>query len=700
MIALNSIRKQIVLGAATCLVIALVAVVTVGINYSSKLENLVHETTHQFADKELSYSLEETSKFHASQIRSELAVAMDSVEAMSSVISGMASSLPPEQRVSREMLSSMTHDLLAGNEKFLGAYIAFEPNAWDGKDSVYEAIDGKGQFNVYWTRSANNELLPSAVDSQRFYLQDRTKIGTRVSEWYLCPVENGRSCLIDPWAYDVQGKKVLMANLVTPIKAHGKTIGMLGIDLSVNFIDELAQELQTKQFGPNSHVSIITQRGVVAGDTGTEANLGGILSDWNIHKTTFNQGRQQWVEIDGYASVITPIKLPNADEVWTLWISVPRSEMMADIDALQLALEKSFDEFLNSQVIAGVLISAIALGLLYVMARQISTPIQQVVDTVTRLSEAGGDLTYRLPVSRKDETGQLMTGINALMASLQSMIQNIAGSVDHLKRAANRSAEIADTSHQGVEQQRSALEQVATAINEMASTAHEVATNVANTATSVEEANQAIGRCGDVVNTSADMIRQLGQEMQTSTQTIGELETQSHQISGILDVIRSISDQTNLLALNAAIEAARAGEHGRGFAVVADEVRQLASKTQSSTEEIQTMIDRFQSQIQLTVETINKGQAFSDNSIESSKKAVVELESLMAATSAIQDMMCQIATAAEEQHQVTEDINRNITEITEITASAAQGAESANSEAQAMLGQTGEVENKLNQFKY
>jgi methyl-accepting chemotaxis protein len=196
------------------------------------------------------------------------------------------------------------------------------------------------------------------------------------------------------------------------------------------------------------------------------------------------------------------------------------------------------------------------------------------------------------------------------------------------------------------------------------------------------------------------MISQLGEEMERSTETIVELETQSHQISSILEVIRSISDQTNLLALNAAIEAARAGEHGRGFAVVADEVRQLASKTQNSTEEIQQMIDRFQSQIQLTVEAISNGQTYSRNSIESSKTAVMELEALMATTSTMQEMVCQIATAAEEQHQVTEDINRNISTITDITGKAAQSAETSSHEAKGMLTQTSDVEDKLNKFKY
>ncbi|MEJ2764457.1 methyl-accepting chemotaxis protein [Photobacterium sp. MCCC 1A19761] len=700
MMSLKSIRHQIIIGAASCLFFSLVAVLLVGQKYSTQLEGMVHNKTYAFADSTLTELLEETSKFHSEQIQNQLSVAMNSAEALASVVSGMASTTDTPDRLSREALSLMVRDLLAGNQKFLGAYIAFEPNAWDGKDAMYESIDGKGQFNVYWTRSSDNQLKPSSVDSDRFYLHDRTKTGTRVSEWYLCPLETGRSCLIDPWAYDVQGQQVLMANLVTPIKVNGRTIGMLGIDLSVNFINELALKLQREKFGPNSHISIITYRGVVAGDTNPVSPLGEVLTDWSQRQAQFQAGKQIWNSTEDFSSLITPIRVGNTDTPWMLWISVPKAELLEDIHALERDLKTSFGEFLNSQLIAGVVISLFALAVLYIMAKRISTPIQQVVDIVRQLGQAGGDLTYRLDVSRKDETGALMHGLNILMASLQGMIRDIAGSVDNLKMAANRSAGIAETSHQGVQQQRQELEQVATAINEMACTASEVANNVANTASSVEEANQAITRCSDVVNDSASMISRLGEEMERSTETIVELETQSHQISSILEVIRSISDQTNLLALNAAIEAARAGEHGRGFAVVADEVRQLASKTQNSTQEIQQMIDRFQSQIQRTVEAISNGQTYSRSSIDSSKTAVMELEALMATTAAMQEMICQIATAAEEQHQVTEDINRNISAITEITVKAAQSAETSSQEAQGMLTQTSDVEEKLNKFKF
>jgi methyl-accepting chemotaxis protein len=700
MISLKSIRHQIIIGAASCLLISLVAVLLVGLKYSNQLEEMVYNKTYSFADQEQTQRLEDTSKYRSEQIQNQLSVAMNSVEALASVLSGMANSDDGQTKLSREDLSLVVRDLLAGNQKFLGAYIAFEPNAWDGKDALYEAIDGKGQFNVYWTRGSDNQLKPSSVDSDRFYIQDKTKIGTRVSEWYLCPLETGRSCLIDPWAYNVQGKQVLMANLVTPIKANGRTIGMIGIDLSVNFINELALRLKQNQFGQNSHVSIITYRGVVAGDTDPASPLGDVLSDWNQRKSQFQAGKQLWNSNDETASLVTPIKVGNTNTPWMLWIAIPKADLLEDINALQKELKTSFGDFLNAQLIAGLLISVLALAMLYILAKRISTPIQQVVNIVQQLGRAGGDLTSRLDVTRKDETGALMNGLNILMASLQSMIRDIAGSVDHLKLSANRSASIAEASHQDVQQQRQELEQVATAINEMASAASEVASNVANTANSVEEVNQSITRCGDVVNDSASIINQLGEEMERSSSTIIELETQSHQISSILEVIRSISDQTNLLALNAAIEAARAGEHGRGFAVVADEVRQLASKTQNSTEEIQQMINQFQNQIKLTVETIATGRTFTHNSIESSKTAVLELESVVAATATIQEMMCQIATASEEQHQVTEDINRNINAITDITIKAAQGAETSNQEAQGMLKQTSEVEDKLNKFKY
>lgn len=699
MISLTSIRYQIIIGATTCLLLSLLGVFFVGFNYSNALESMVNKRAYDFADKELTLLQNYESKYYSEQIKNQLSVVMNSVEAVASILSGMASNSDKQSRLNREELSMVARDLLAGNQSFNAAYIAFEPNAWDDKDELYEGIDGKGQFSISWIRDSENQLNFSSIDFD-MYDQSMTKSGTRISEWYLCPIETGRSCLIDPQAYDDEGKKVLVISIVTPIKVNGRTIGVLGIDLSANFINELAFKIKQSQFSENTHVSIISYHGVVVADTAPVSPLGEVLSDWSRHRVAFQAGHQLQLSSEKFSSIVTPIKVGNTDTPWMLWVSIPKEDLFKDISELQAELKTSFSDFLSAQLISGILISLFALMVLYILAKRISMPIQQVVNLVQQLGRVGGDLTYRMNVVRKDETGELMSGLNILMASLQNMIQDIANSVGHLKLSANLSASIAETSHQDVQEQRQELAQVATAIDEMASTASEVAKNVANTASSVEEANLAITRCGEVVNNSANMIEQLGQEMQYSSTTITKLEAQSYEISTILEVIRSISDQTNLLALNAAIEAARAGEHGRGFAVVADEVRLLASKTQSSTEEIQLMIERFQSQIKLAVETIANGRTFSDNSIESSKIAVLELESLMATTATIQDMMCQIATASEEQHQVTKDINRNINTINDISIKTEDGVEISNREAQGILLKTNEVEEKLNKFKY
>ncbi|MGL4919853.1 MAG: methyl-accepting chemotaxis protein, partial [Plesiomonas shigelloides] len=238
------------------------------------------------------------------------------------------------------------------------------------------------------------------------------------------------------------------------------------------------------------------------------------------------------------------------------------------------------------------------------------------------------------------------------------------------------------------------------AVNEMSSTAHSVTDSAQMTASAVEQTRHAVERGQHVVNDTASSIQQLSTQVDSVAGEIQSLELQSQQIGTILDVIRNISDQTNLLALNAAIEAARAGEHGRGFAVVADEVRGLASKTQHSTTEIQAMIDSLRQTTSNAVATMSEGRQLSQQALNDIAHAVNALDEIVTAADQIQDMTTQIASAAEEQFAVTEDINRNIVNINQAASEVADGARKNNSDTQHMNELTAEVMTNLSRFRY
>jgi methyl-accepting chemotaxis protein len=282
------------------------------------------------------------------------------------------------------------------------------------------------------------------------------------------------------------------------------------------------------------------------------------------------------------------------------------------------------------------------------------------------------------------------------MNALVSQVISAAGQVGS---SAEQTAATMSQSNAGIQQQNSEIDQVATAIEEMSATVQEVARNAAAAAEAADRANSASGNGNRVVSDVGNSIQSLSNEVNQATAIIRELESESDNIGTVLDVIRGIAEQTNLLALNAAIEAARAGEQGRGFAVVADEVRTLASRTQQSTEEIHGMIDRLQQGARNAVNAMQSGQEKSEDSVRKSAEAHAALQSIETAVGEINDMNAQIASAAEEQSAVAEEINRNVVAIRDISSHTTAGLQQTVGSSQALLQVARQLQSLVNEFK-
>ncbi len=283
---------------------------------------------------------------------------------------------------------------------------------------------------------------------------------------------------------------------------------------------------------------------------------------------------------------------------------------------------------------------------------------------------------------RHDELGQLQLVIKMQHAQQETIVWRIGDLTGNIEQISEHASNITQQTEQDMRNQMSEVEQVATAMNEMTATVHEVAQNAALTASSTESADQEVINGKNIVDDTINRINGLADEVEKAVQTINKLAEDTDQIGSVVDVIRGVSEQTNLLALNAAIEAARAGEQGRGFAVVADEVRTLASRTQDATSEIQSMIESLQLSAKQASEVMVKSQESANGSVEQARAAGQSLETITSAVKTITDMSAQIATAAEEQSAVSEEINRNIINIstaTDQTLNATQEASQANS---------------------
>ncbi len=371
----------------------------------------------------------------------------------------------------------------------------------------------------------------------------------------------------------------------------------------------------------------------------------------------------------------------------------------------QLAQEKAAEassEGVSSSVttlIITLLALLLSLALFFIFMRLILRSITALREQLDNIAKGEGDLTQRIPVESNDDLGRLASSFNLVLSNLQQMIGSIQSLSRDLGQESGRLASAAQDNDAGVSRQTDAISMVATAINEMQSAIEEVAGNASRAADITREADQTGQRSAEIIHQSSAQVRRLAEQTEKAVTSIRTLADNSNEISSVLDVIRDVAEQTNLLALNAAIEAARAGEQGRGFAVVADEVRTLARRTQESTENIQNMISRLQGGVSEVVTVMETGSKEASATESLSSSAEAELQTILQAISHITDVNTSVASATEQQTQVVDEINRSITEINDLATQGADRSRDIGSISRSLDGYAQQLQQQTGRFK-
>ncbi|MEZ8022990.1 MULTISPECIES: methyl-accepting chemotaxis protein [unclassified Vibrio] len=700
-----SVQWKITLLAGCCLIITSLSLIGFSIYNATSNQQVIKSQSSESVINKTQQLLASVSQLNAQETQRYVDEAIYRAEMLAASAQFLKNNADENFTPSEELrtaLDEMVRRSVLNFDSIQGAYLVFKPDLLDSEDANYVDADyvgsnEKGRFAPYWKVADNGENVLANVLSESILNDDSN------SERFYCPLSSGQTCISTPRVVNSGGVALLTSSISVPILVDDVAIGFLGIDLRLDGLTSVITQSDQSLFNGAGKAYVVSLDGSVIASDDSSIAVGSTFQSGNTNSdlmTDFIFGGEvttQWSENGEWLLAFAPVVAAN--QTWGVLFEIPRDSVVADANKLDSIISTKLSEGIKTEVIAGTVFIIFGLAIIAFASLSIVKPIRQVVERLNDIASGEGDLTQRLEVKSQDEIGQLSKGFNLFLDKLQHTIKEVIHTTEQVASTTSQAKASASSTRESSESQFKEVDLVATAAEEMTQTAGLVVQNAEVAVDAACEANRSAQQGQQVIELSAGEMRKLVERMSSAVPIVEELAKNNGNITEILSVIEGISEQTNLLALNAAIEAARAGEQGRGFAVVADEVRNLASRTQSSVGEIRAVIDKVHAGTQDVVEAIQEGNILANDTALHVQKAVEDLGSIFTSIEAISDMNSQIVRAAEEQQSVSGEVNQSVVNIRDLSAKILEQA-AASEQVGNEIDQLSQQQQKLvNQFK-
>ena len=581
--------------------------------------------------------------------------------------------------------STLTDTNVAGIEKWIEGRI----NVVNAAKNAFKYTDNPSTYFTQSTNAGRFQIAYAGLSDGRFLqgvdLPVPEGYDPRTRDWYKVPMSTGKTLVTEPYV-DVATND-LVVTIASPFNTSGYS-GVIGADLNLNTLINDVVSIEQ----PGVYAFLVDGSGKIVAHRDRNLTLKSVANvspnlSANKIKSLSQEPDFEEISIDGEESLLSAKKVRHTD--WYFTVVIDKTQSFA-----------SYRSLLRQSAIFGLIqLAVIAFVAMFIIKKALA-PLTTLSSAMEALSKGDGNLTQRISVNSKDEIGTLAHHVNAFIAKLQEIVRDIADSSSQLNEQSEVSTNVARQTSDGLTVQLHEISQIATAVHEMSATAEEVANNAQMTADSAISSTENCEQGKQVIIRNQDSITNLAQQVENASGIIQELEKNALDINAILSTISDIAEQTNLLALNAAIEAARAGEQGRGFAVVADEVRVLSQRTHSSTDEIREMIETLQKNSVSAVESMQRSQDLAQSSVDDANNATTALEEIASSIQKISDMASHISNAASEQRTVTGEVSQNIQLVNDVSDKMSTEADNSRHLSEELRGIAQQLNSQVQLFKY